>query len=246
MASSTPATYSAAGISLSTTNYGTSRIANNSISSVVSNGTSGDFGAGIFVGSAGTTYATTQIYFNSVSMTGSRDVSSAANYPSFALAILGSNPLSDIRDNVLYNTQTAGSGGAGGTAGSYAIGLSAIGLYNALTSNYNDLYTSGASSHFSAVGVLGSTTVGVMAAADRLTFAAWQSETGKDTPNSFSADPVFSSTTDLRPLAASPLLQRVRRLRASRPTSSATRAETRRRSVLTRTSPGRRHLRRRR
>ena len=32
-------------------------------------------------------------------------------------------------------------------AGSYAIGLSAIGLYSFLTSNYNDLYTSGASSH---------------------------------------------------------------------------------------------------
>ena len=66
-------TFSAAGISLATTNYGTSRIANNSVYGVLANSTPGDFTAGIFVGSAGTTYATTQIYFNSVSMTGARD-----------------------------------------------------------------------------------------------------------------------------------------------------------------------------
>ena len=51
--------------------------------------------------------------------------------------------LTDIRDNALYNTQTAANGGPAGAAGSYAIGVSAIGLYNFFTSNYNDLYSSG-------------------------------------------------------------------------------------------------------
>ena len=45
------------GIALGTPNYGTSRIANNSVYGVMANGTAGDLGAGIFVGSAGTPYA---------------------------------------------------------------------------------------------------------------------------------------------------------------------------------------------
>ncbi len=47
--------FSAAGISLGTTNYGTTRIANNAIFGVTAPATSPDFVAGIFVGSAGTT-----------------------------------------------------------------------------------------------------------------------------------------------------------------------------------------------
>ena len=193
-------TYSAVGIALATTNYGTSRIANNSVFGAVCNGTAGDICAGIYTGSGGTTYSTTQIYFNSVSMTGARDAAVLATQPSYALAILGANPGVDIRDNALYNTQTAANGGAGGGAGSYAIGFSAIGLYNIPISNYNDLYSSGASSHFSAVGNL------VNVLGDRPNLAAWRNETGKDTPNSFSADPLFVSASFLRPQAGSPLL----------------------------------------
>src|SRR5205814_9436910 len=43
-------TFSAAGISVGTPSYGTIRIANNAVSGVNANGTSGDFAAGIFVG----------------------------------------------------------------------------------------------------------------------------------------------------------------------------------------------------
>ena len=41
---------------------------------------------------------------------------------------------------------------------------------------------------------------------DRPNLAAWQNETGKDTPNSFSADPLFVSASFLRPQVGSPLL----------------------------------------
>ena len=198
-------TYSAAGISSGTPSYGTTRIANNSISGVLSNGTAGDFTVGIYAGSTGTLYATTEIYFNSVSMTGARDAALPATTGSYALAILGGNPLANVRDNALYNTQTATNGGGAGTAGSYAIGLSAIGLYNFLTSDYNDLYSSGASSHFSSVGVLASTTTAQVPFWDRSTFVAWKSETGKDA-SSISVDPMFGSATNLRPLPGSPLL----------------------------------------
>ncbi|HEU5066127.1 MAG TPA: hypothetical protein VFT86_09695, partial [Gaiellaceae bacterium] len=199
-------TFSAAGIALGTPNYGTSRIANNSVYGVNANSTPGDLAAGIIVGSAGTLYATTEIYFNSVSMTGARDGGATlTSTGSYALAVVGANPLLNVRNNALYNTQTATNGGAGNTAGSYAIGLSAIGLYNFLTSNYNDLYTSGPSSHFSAVGAIGTATVAQVPFFDRPTFAAWKAETGKDA-NSINVDPMFGSATNLRPLPGSPLL----------------------------------------
>ena len=134
-------TFSAAGIALGTPNYGTSRIANNSVYGVNANSTPGDFAGGIVVGSAGTTYATDRdlLQLGVDDRCARRDA--LATTGSYALAIIGANPLSNVRDNALYNTQTATNGGAGGTAGSYAIGLSSIGLYNFFTSNYNDLYT---------------------------------------------------------------------------------------------------------
>ncbi|QQR73046.1 MAG: DUF11 domain-containing protein [Holophagales bacterium] len=193
------ATYSAAGISLGTNNYGTSLIANNSVYGVVSNGTTGDFCVGIYVGNAGTAYATTQVYYNSVSMVGNRDTGGATNQPAFALAVLGANPKVDIRNNALYNISTAGTGGAGGNAGSYAIGLSSTAPFNNITSNYNDLFTSGGSSHFAMAGSLSSIVV------DVATLAAWQSTVGKDA-NSISVDPLFNSSTVLQPQLGSPLL----------------------------------------
>src|SRR4029079_6970694 len=122
---------------------------------------------------------------------------------SYALAIIGANPLSDVRDNVLYNTQTATNGGAGNTAGSYAIGLTSIGLDNFFVSNYNDLYSSGPSSHFSSVAVMANGTAYQLPFYDRPSFTAWKNETGTDA-NSISADPLFTSTTNLRPLIGSP------------------------------------------
>ena len=187
-------TFSAAGISVATPGYGTTLIANNSISGVNANGTAGDFAAGIYVG--GSTAAPIQVYYNSVSMTGARDAASNASSPSFALAVLNSNPLVDIRDNALFNSQTS----AGAGSNSYAIGLSSVQPFTNVTSNYNDFFTSGAQSFFSRIGSLATS-----AGFDLTSLPAWQGATGKDA-NSIAANPMFTSTTDLRPVFGSPLL----------------------------------------
>ncbi len=177
-------TFSAAGIAYGTPGYGTSRFANNMVSGVNCNGTPSDFPVGIFIG--GTANALTQVYFNSVSMTGSKDISTTATAPSYALAILGTNPLVDIRDNILYNTQTS----VGVGSNSYAIGLGAFPPYTNVTSNFNDLFTSGPQSTFARTGSLA-----ILLGADSANLAAWQGATGKDA-NSISSDPLFVNTPD--------------------------------------------------
>ncbi len=185
------------GISLANNNYGTTRIANNVVHSVRGSGTAGDFCAGIFIGNSGSTTALTEVWYNSVSITGNRDQSAVTNQPAFALAILGANPLVDLRNNSLVNTSTAPTNGAT-TAGSYAIGLSSTLPLTKFTSNHNDLYSSGAASHFAMLGSL-TNIVG-----DQLTLAAWRTATGKDA-NSISADPLYTSSTVLLPTLGSPL-----------------------------------------
>ena len=189
-------TYSAFGIALVSGTSGTNTVANNMVSGVIANATSGDFVAGMFaIPGAG---STTQIYHNSVSMTGARGADTS-QYGSFGLAIGGAtdNPI-DVRDNALYNTQTQ-SGGAT-TGNSYAIGVGYATFAN-LTSNYNDLYVSGAQGR---VGITGGSLVNTTGT-DRLDLAAWQSGTGKDAASE-SVDPLFVSTTDLHLQAGSPLL----------------------------------------
>lgn len=192
-------TFSGIGISLATNNYGTSRIVNNFVYGAISNGTAGDFSGGIYVGNTGSLYATTQVYFNSVSMTGARDGATLSTQPSYAFAVLGANPLVDVRNNIFYNSQTASNGGPTGSAGSYAIGLSAAMPLNQVTSNYNDLYTTGASAHFALLGSLTAVQF------DLANLAAWQAATGKDA-NSISADPLYTSATDLHLTAMSPAI----------------------------------------
>src|SRR4029078_4832197 len=109
-----------------------------------------------------------------------------------------------VTDSVLSNAQTATTGVAGNTAGSYAIGLTSIGLDNFFVSNYNDLYSSGPSSDFSSGGVMANGTASQVPFFDRPSFTAWKNETGTDA-NSISADPMLTSVTDLRPLVGSPL-----------------------------------------
>ena len=157
--------YSAFGIVINSVTSGTTLLSNNMISEVRAASTSSDFTAGIVAG--GGAGSATQIYFNSVSMTGSRN---AASFPSYGLAIGGTNPTVDLRDNILSNTQTSSS-----TGKSYAIGLAYASPYTNLTSNYNDLFTSGAQGNFSQTGGLGTT------GTDRTSLAAWQTETTKDT-----------------------------------------------------------------
>ena len=190
---STSATgYSAAGIIVASAASGTTRILNNVISGVTAPSTSGDLAAGIYaLGGA----AATQIHFNSVSMSGTRG---SASYSSYALAIGGTTPVLDIKNNALFNSQT--STGAGQ---SYAIGLaytSTTGSYLNLTSMKNDLDTSGTSALLAKVGSLSQGTGTTLA-----TLAAWTTETGADA-TSISVDPMFNSTTNLRPQIGSPLV----------------------------------------
>lgn len=185
----TTTTYSAAGINLASATSGTTLIANNMISGVSTNGTSGDFGAGIFLG--GGTGSTTRVYHNSVSMSGTQ---TGGSYPNIALAVGGSIPVVDIQNNALSNTQTTGTGK------SYAIALaysSTAGNYANLTSNNNDLYVATGATFF--VGETGALNGGT----DRATIAAWNTETGRDaSPASFSENPPFTSSTDLHLLTS--------------------------------------------
>jgi Cadherin-like beta sandwich domain/Fibronectin type III domain len=184
-------TFSAVGIGLAAATSGTSLIANNAVSGVAANGTSGDFSGGIVLG--GGTGSTTNVYFNSVSYSGTVAGSTAASQTAACLAVTASTaPTLDIRDNVFSNTQL-GNTSATVKFASIALGYSStLGNYAGLTSNYNDLYCAGAGPGTYQVGLTG----GVVGTA-RTTLADWTTETGRDTPNSISANPGFVSTTDL-------------------------------------------------
>ncbi len=186
-------TNSAAGIIVGPAASGTILIANNMIYGVISNATPGDIASGIFV--IGATGGTTQIYYNTVYMSGDRGAGTTAN--SFALAIFGTTPVVDVRNNILLNTQTTSS-----TGKSYAIGLgysSTVGNYANLTSDHNDFFTSGANAAFACTGTLNSGT-------DRTSLGAWTTETGRDGGGfTFTFLPVFTSATDLHIVANDPI-----------------------------------------
>jgi trimeric autotransporter adhesin len=177
-------TYSACGIFVAPATSGTNLIANNMISGVSANGTSGDFDAGILIG--GGAGSTTNIYYNTVNMQGTQTGGSDKSY---ALAIGGSNPIVDVRNNILVNTQNNGSGL------NYAMGLG-YSTYTNLTSNNNDFYTTTGALY--AIGGTGS----ISAPTAAVSFANFQTATGKDA-NSLNILPVFTSATDLHLVPAS-------------------------------------------
>jgi hypothetical protein len=179
--SNAAAAASAAGIVVASAATGTNIIANNMISGVISSSTGSDLTAGILVG-GGT--GSTQIYYNTVYLTGGRG---SASQNSYALAIGGSNPIVDNRNNILVNTQTAVGGGA-----SYALGLSYNASYSNLTSNNNDMYTGLAN----VVRVGGLTTAGGTNYPTVTGAGSWNLASNKDA-NSISVLPVFLSATDL-------------------------------------------------
>lgn len=183
-------TFSAAGIVVTPATTGTNLIANNFVSGVLSNGTAGDFGAGIFVADTGTD-SLTRIWDNSVSMSGTATGGSQGGY---ALAVNGADPSLDVRGNVLSNTQTTGTGL------SYAVGLGSATFAN-LTSDFNDLFTTTGGTF--AVGRIGNITP--TGGTDEATLAAWQGATAKDAA-SLSVDPLFRSATDLHLQGTSTLL----------------------------------------
>lgn len=177
-------TFSACGICVAPATSGTNAIVNNSVYGVSANGTSGDFSVGVFIG--GGTGSTTQIYYNSVSMSGTQTGGSDKSY---ALAIGGSNPTVDIRNNALSNTQSNGSGN------NYALALG-YSTFTNLTLNYNDYFTTTGATYF--LGATGSISAPTNVSALPLV-------AGQDA-NSISTNPQFNSTTNLQPQTGSPLL----------------------------------------
>ena len=173
---------------------GANLVVNNMISGVISPATSPDLVAGIFV--AGVAGASTRVVHNSVAMTGDRGAV-ATQMPSFALAITGSDPAVEVKDNSLFTTQTASGGGV--NAKSYAIGMVTTTFAN-LDSNYNDFFASGANAGFFRSGSLAAG-----AGTDYATVAAWSAAVADDA-NSLQVDPLYVSATDLHITPASPLV----------------------------------------
>ncbi len=153
-------TYTALGIAVAGASSGINTIANNMISGVLSNGTGGDFSSGIFIG--GATGGATNIFYNSVSMSGT---TTGASYPTFAISISGTNPVVNVKNNVFVNNASTGSSLL------YAIGLAYTG-YSNLSSDHNDFYSAGA--NLATVGALSGF------GTDEATLPDWQTETGND------------------------------------------------------------------
>ncbi len=173
--------FSAAGITVAGGATGANTIRNNMITGVTAPATSPDLVAGIYV--VGATGANTRLYHNSVAMTGDRGTV-ATQMPSFGIAITGTDPTVDLRNNILYTTQIASGGGV--NAVSYAIGMVSTTFTN-LNSNYNAFWSTGANDGGFRTGSL-STASGTSYAA----LAAWQTAVADDA-NSLEVDPGFVS-----------------------------------------------------
>ncbi len=188
--------FSAAGIAVAGDVGGANTIVNNMISGVTAPSTSPDLVAGIFV--AGVVGSNTKLYHNSISMTGDRQAV-VNQIGSYGVAISGSNPVVELKDNIFYTTQTSSGGGA--NAKSYALGMtSAAGAATNLDANYNDYFFGGANAAGFRTGSLDTT------GTDFATLAAWQTATSKDA-NSLSVDPLFvSPTADLHLQMGSPMI----------------------------------------
>jgi hypothetical protein len=174
--------FSAAGITVAGATGGANTIQNNFITGVTAPATSPDIPAGIYVvGAAG---SSTRLYHNSIAMTGDRSFAgtSATQMPGFGVAITGTDPTVELKNNIFYTTQIASTGGV--NAKSYAIGMVTTTFVN-LDSNYNDFFSSGANAGFFRSGSLGSA-----AGTDYGTLALWQTAIADDA-NSQEIDPVY-------------------------------------------------------
>jgi trimeric autotransporter adhesin len=178
--------FSAAGIAVAGNSGSANTISNNMITGVISNGTSPDFPVGIFV--AGVTGSDTRIYHNSVSMTGNRGTT-ATQMPSYGIAITGTDPTVELKNNIFYNIQEPGSGGV--DAKTYAIGM-VTSTFTNLNSNNNDFYTGGIQPGFFRSGSLG-----VTGGTDYATRALWTTATTKDANSAEQLPPFINNLTDL-------------------------------------------------
>ncbi|MES2778330.1 MAG: T9SS type A sorting domain-containing protein [Bacteroidota bacterium] len=156
----------AIGLAVSPATLGTNIIDNNLVYGVVGSGTStGRFTVGIYVG--GGVGCTTKIYYNTVSLSGTSTRSTPSCY---AIAIGGTNPVVDIKNNIFHNAQTSSST----TSNSYAIGYNSA-TFVGLTASNNCLFTQGANAKFAVNGGIGINTTGSIQA----NLAALQTSTGQ-------------------------------------------------------------------
>ena len=158
---------------------GANTLVNNMITGVTSPATSPDIVAGIYV--VGATGSVTQLYYNSVSMTGDRGTV-ASQTPSFGIAVTGTDPTVVAKNNIFYTTQIASGGGV--NAKSFAIGMVTTTFAN-LDSNYNVFWSTGAND-----GGFRSGSLTTAAGTDYATLALWQAAVSDDA-NSAEGDPLF-------------------------------------------------------
>lgn len=184
--------YSAFGVVVGAAASGLSRVHNNAIYRIQSNGTAGDFSAGIYA--LGGTGSSTVVYYNSISLTGYLlPASNGARYPSFALALGGNNPTVTVRNNIFLNTSSNDSDL------SFAIGTNSSTFSNLLSSE-NDFFVGTGAGFF--VGRTGSLT---NSGSNHTTLANWQAATGQDA-TSLAVDPLYQGAAILTPRAGSPIL----------------------------------------
>jgi len=180
-------TFGAAGIVVAGGTTGANTISNNMITGVISDATSPDMPAGIWV--AGVVGSTTRIFYNSIAMTGDRSAlltPGTGQMPSFGIAITGADPNVELKNNIFYTTQTAAVG-ANPSALSYAIGTTSTTFVN-LNSDYNLFYSTGAND-----GGFRSGSLGAAAGTSYATVAAWSAAVSDDVNSVIigESDPIF-------------------------------------------------------
>lgn len=186
--------YSASGIAVAGGTTGPNTIVNNMITGVTAPSTSPDIPAGIWV--AGVIGSSTKVYNNSISMTGDRGTV-ASQTPGFGIAITGTDPTVELKNNIFYTTQIASGGGV--NAKSYAIGMVTTTFVN-LDSNYNDFWSTGAND-----GGFRSGSLTTAAGLDYADITAWRTAISDDI-NSLEADPTYvDPLNNLHLIAASPM-----------------------------------------
>jgi FG-GAP-like repeat/NPCBM-associated, NEW3 domain of alpha-galactosidase len=182
--------FSAIGILVTGAATGTNNIVNNWVSGITAPN-SFDLTAGIFVGTrAG---GTQNVYYNSVSLTGTRTEQSDGSTleGSFALVVNGGNNPVNVRNNIFSNTQTQISLNPA-TAKNYAVGIGYAAFTNLIFDN-NVLYAAGAQSRFGLTGNLRFAGTGAVEYTD---LAAFRAATNTNV-NSSALDPRFVSANDL-------------------------------------------------
>lgn len=173
--------FSAVGIAVAGGTLGPNVIANNMVTGVTAPSTSPDIPAGIYV--VGALASNTRLYYNSVAMTDDRGTVNT-QMPSYGIAITGTDPTVELKNNIFYTTQTASCATACPDAKSYAIGMVSNTFAN-LDSNYNAFFSSGVQDGGFRTGSLG-----VAAGTDSALLAGWQTAVSDDA-NSQEGDPLF-------------------------------------------------------